>query len=309
MQYARFEKLVLLVGASAIIGAVALSMADGFPEMVELAAQGMLLLVLLVAVRTGRRGGLIAAIVASVIYIVLRIPALSATTMPGALLLIIASRLAAFGLVGVVGGELCSRVRYLMNGMENGVQIDDWSRVFNQRHACGELTKARSRFARYNEDFSVVMITLSPALFADLRPARQRSMVRAAADALRNDVRLVDEVARLSDGRFLILLPHTPLSGAQVVSARTGAHLRKTLGARDEAVRTEALSAATDLPRIDGLISGLAEGSDDQLVTSGSYNDSAERTVNPAETSASSAPASSTLSTSTAAVPEGSTKQ
>lgn len=308
MQYERFEKLVLLVGGAAILGALALTLTDGLPEVVELAAQGMLLLVLVAAARFGRRGGLAAAIIASAIYVVLRIPTLVAGSMSGALLLVIASRLAAFGLVGVVGGELCSRVRYLLAGLEGGSAIDDWSRVFNQRHAHRELLQARNRFARYREDFSVIVVTLSPSLFAGLRPARQRTVVRTAADLLRSDVRLVDEVSRLADGRFVLLLPHTPKAGADVVAARVTAGLRKALGARDEAVRVEVYAAAGDMSRIDGLITSIAEEDGDQA-TSGSYSASADSTSNPAEKSTDSAAASSTLSMSTAAVPEGSTKQ
>lgn len=310
MQYDRFEKLVLLVGGTAIAGAFAVSSSDGLPGIAELAAQAMLLFVLFAAARWGRRGGLAAAILVSAVYVVVRIPALmtGAEVEVEATLFTIVARLGAFGLVGVVGGELCTRVRYLLAGMEGGTAIDDWSRVFNQRHLAHELTKARSRFGRYGEEFSIVVVTLSPSLFAGLRPARQRTVVRAAADVLRTGVRLVDEVARLSDGRFVVLLPHTPRAGADVVASRVAAGLRKALGARDESVRVDTFSATGELAQIDGLLGSLVEEPEDQP-SSVAYSASAVSTTNPASASTDSASAASTLSTSTAALPEGSTKQ
>lgn len=307
MKFTRFEQLVLVIGGAAILGAVALSWGSVPPEPVEVLAQLMLFLVLVAAVRYGRRGGLLAAVIASVIYVVLRVPQLTIGSISPGVLVMLASRLAAFGLVGVVGGEAFSRMKYAFATMEGRSAIDEWSRVYNQAYVHSELEQARSRFRRYGEAVSVVTIALSPALTADLRPPRQRSLVRGVADHIRSDIRMVDEVGRLDDGRFVVLLPHTPGSGAQVVVERLGNGVRKTLGARDEAVTIRCLSLPEDETGYGAFLESIAP--EVSLQESGEYSSAADMQRNPAPASTSSAAASSTLKTSTAASPEGSTKQ
>lgn len=260
MQYSRFEQLVIGLGAISILGALALSMQNGGPGYVEIAAQVMLLGVLIAAVHWGRRGGLIAAIVASVLYILFRIPALSSDagfTVEALAYLVV--RIAAYGLVGIVGGEVCTRIKYVFARFDDSNTIDDWSRVYNQHHASRALDLARARYTRYGEPFSLVVVTLSPALFAGVSPSRQRSLVRAVAKYLRDDIRMVDEVSRLDDGRFTVMLPHTPQDGGQVVNERLAAGVRKTLGARSESVTSVCLGAAEDTVALATLNDGLRE--------------------------------------------------
>lgn len=254
MRYTHFERLVLTVGAAAVLGSLAASIpAGGKPELVEIVAQLGLFAVLFAAVRLGRRGGLIAAVLAAGAYVLLRVP-----TLPGDLTvevaLVIASRMAAFGLLGVVGGEIATRLRYSLSRLEDGSAIDEWSHVFNERYIAQALQRALGRSTRYGEPFSVVLLGLSPSLFAGLTAARQRSLVRSLAERVRSDLRMVDEVGRLEDGRFVVLLPHTPKAGGNVVAERICALARDTLGARDESVTCVCMGAPEDqepLSRLD----------------------------------------------------------
>lgn len=308
MSDSRFEQLILAIGGAAILGSLALAYSQGIPPAAEIVAHLMVFLVLVAAVRGGRRGGLLAAIVATTLYVFMRLPLLDLPVRPQALM-IVGSRIAAFGLVGIVGGELSGRMRYLFAGMERVAAIDDWSHVYNQAHAHASVARALGKFDRYSEEFSVVLVSLTGSLFAGMRPARQRSMVRAAADLIRNDVRLVDEVARLDDGRFLVLLPHTPRAGALVVGGRLHPALAHALGARAEAISVQVLGTPTDAQGIRALLEAIAPHTEDAQPSSGRYSDDASRTRKPAAASDASAAASSTLITSTAASPEGSTKQ
>ena len=169
MPYRRFEQLVIGLGALSILGTLALSMQQGNPGFIEIAAQLLLLGVLVVAVHGGRRAGALAALVASVLYMVLRIPVLSATagvTLEGVLFM--AARIASFGLVGIVGGEVCGRIKYVFARFDDSNTIDDWSRVYNQHHATHSIEQARARYTRYGEPFSLIVLTLSSALTADM---------------------------------------------------------------------------------------------------------------------------------------------
>jgi GGDEF domain-containing protein len=199
-----------------------------------------------------------------------------------------ASRFIAFGMVGVVGGEVCSRVRHGIAVLESGNAIDDWSRVYNQSWAGRTLVSARERAVRYHEPFSVVLITVSKSLFEGVSAHRQRTIVRKLADHMRAGVRMVDEIARLDDGRFLVMLPHTQRTGADIVAIRATETMKAVLGARDEAVHAVVLSAPENIAGIDALI-GQIGPADDQL-DSVEYRSAGLNTRKPALDSASSAP-------------------
>lgn len=256
MNYSRFEQLIIGIGSVSVLGTLAISMRSGGPGVVEVVAQLLLIGVLVAAVHWGRRGGTIAAVVASFVYVAMHVPTLSSGRNAEDLFIMVV-HIASYGLVGIVGGEVCGRVKYIFARLDDSNAIDDWSRVYNQRHAVHVIDQARARYARYGEDFSVVVISLASALTADLRPARQRTLVRAVANHLRDDVRMIDEVARLDDGRFAVLLPHTPKGGGLVVSERVAAGVRRAVGARDESVKYVCYGAAEDTIALDALSSEL----------------------------------------------------
>jgi GGDEF domain-containing protein len=262
MTYKRFEQLVLILGGALIALSLGTALASGTPELPEIVAQLLLFGVLVAAVKYGRRGGLIAAIVASAIYLMMRVELVAEGPLTSTAFFIVFSRLLAFGLVGVAGGEACSRIRYSLATIEGGSALDDWSRVFNQKWAYKTLDQARGRFRRYGEPFSVVLITLSPAITANIKPSKQRAIVRSVADGIRADIRMVDEVARLDDGRFLVMLPHTPLDGGKIVADRLAGLTRKALGSRDEAIRVECLAVPANEPELDALINNIGEPSE-----------------------------------------------
>ena len=265
MNYGRFERLVIGAGAVTILGGVAISLANnGWQGWSALISQLLLLPVLIVAVHYGRKAGLFAALLASAVFVILKVPALSAPRgVPSADVAMIAFSILAFGLVGIVGGDICGRVKYFFGRYDLSTTIDDWSRVFNQRKAAELIENARERFSRYSEPFSVIVIEQAPTLLAGLRPTRQRAIVRAVANHLRGDVRMVDEVARLDDGRFLVVLPHTSREGGLVVSERLAEGVRQTLGAKDELVTARCFAAAEDQLEIESLQASLASEAHD----------------------------------------------
>lgn len=307
MKYSRFEQLVLVVGGTAILGSVAYSLSSGVGDIVEIIAQALLFAVLLASVHFGRRGGFLAALIASALYVLVRLPALSQGELTVDLLTTVGVRLLSYGFLGIVGGEACMRLRYTMTRLEGQSALDDWSRVYNQPFLHMRLMQACSRNDRYGEPFSIVVIALSPSLFSGFRPSRQRTVVRGLANYVRADVRMVDEVGRLSDGRFVVILPHTPKEGGRVVRDRLVSGALTTLGAQAEAVSAYSLAMPEDADEMRGFVADIAPAPDASPQTS--YSFSGGMTENPAEMSTSSAPSSSTLNTSTAVSAQASTKQ
>lgn len=257
MKYRWFEMIVLIVGGGAILGSLLLSWGSSV-VIEEVIAQVLLLGVLIGALHWGRSGGFIAALVASLIYIVMRIPlVVQAEGLSADLTILILTRVLTFGLVGVVGGELCTRIKYVFARLEDSSSIDDWSQVYNQRFVVRALESAHGQYTRYETPYSVVLVHLDARLFEGLRSSKQRTLVRSTATCIRNDIRLVDEAGRLQDGRFIVILPHTPGEGADVVAERLGKGVADNLGSMDESVTTHVLAAPNDVGRLDDLRAGL----------------------------------------------------
>ncbi|MDO8963796.1 MAG: diguanylate cyclase [Coriobacteriia bacterium] len=256
MKYARFEQLTIGVGAAAILATIVMALRPS-PDITELIAQVLLLIVLVGAVHWGRKGGLIAAIGATIAYMLMRVQYMDSGATSDIIQLVLV-RSATYGLVGIVGGELCGRIKYFFARLEDSCSIDEHSRVYNQKFFGSLMRNSFSSFQRYQTPFSIVVIEMAPCLTSDLRPSRAGALVRAVADHIRNDVRLVDDVGRLDDGRFILLLPHTPKDGAHVASARVRAGVRDVLGAKDDSITARVLSATEDLAELGQLLDEIA---------------------------------------------------
>lgn len=255
MKYARFEWLTIGVGAVAILGSVSFSLSPA-PDWIELVAQVLLLAVLIGAVHWGRKGGAAAALVATVAYVALRIPSMT-RGFSAEVLEILLIRAATFGLVGIIGGEICGRIKYFFARLEDTCSIDEHSRVYNQRFVLQMLESNLGAARRYGSHFSVVLLTLSPRLTEDLRPARKRAIIRAVANHVRNDVRLIDDVGRLDDERFILILPHTPKEGALIAAERVRKGVRDVLGAKDDSVLGVVYGSAEDPAELQSLVESL----------------------------------------------------
>ncbi len=259
MKYSRFEALLLGAGAITVLGNILFILPEA-REIREVAGQIMLLAVLAGAVHWGRKGGLIAAIAASVLYAVTLVPlANSVGGVDTGLISLLAVRVLSYGVVGVLGGELCGRLKYVFTRLEHSESIDEWSGVYNQRWLARLLDDALGQHTRYATPFSVVTLRIDTSMLQGLRPARLKKIIHSVANHIRNDLRLVDEVGRLEDGTFLILLPHTPGAGGAIVADRLARGVSDTLGATESAISTDVVAAPESLEAVVALRATLGE--------------------------------------------------
>ncbi len=256
MEYRRFERLIVGGTAALVLISLAASAATGPLGIAEVVGQLALVAVMFAAVHWGRRAGTFAALAACLLYLALRLPMLSAGLSPQAFLLIL-SRFAGYCLVGIVGGEIFARVKYLFAGSNGNNVIDDWSRVYNQAYAAKAITQAIGRHERYGEPFSLVTLTLDATLTGTQRPQKLRGLIRTVASFIRDDIRMVDDVARLDDGRFAVLLPHTPGSAAPIVADRLASGVAKTLGVKTDLVKAAAMGADGDAAALKAFAASL----------------------------------------------------
>ncbi len=257
MKYSRFEMLVLGVGVIAVAGTIAFSITS-HPDAVEVLAQVLLLVALTGAVHWGRSGGLVAAVVAFLVYLMARMPLILAVGWTTGTVELVLVHGITYGFIGIAGGELCGRLKYFFARSSESPSIDESSRVYNQQFMAKLLVTALGGYDRYQAVFSVVVLRLAPAVTSELRPRKSSSLVRAVANHVRNDVRMIDDVGHLDDGSFILLLPHTPKTGAMVAAERVRVGVRDVVGAKDESVTAEVLGAAEDTEALRTLLADIA---------------------------------------------------
>lgn len=265
MKYSRFEVLMLVLGALVIAGSVVVGPAAAMVSWQEVVGQMLIIVVLAAALHWGRDGGSIAAFAAILVYVIMRVPILNQLGATQNLIAMIATRAVTYALVGIVGGEFFGRVKYLFARIDGNAMLDDYTQVYNRVYCAQTLKNGLGQHQRYQTPFSVALLSLAPGLLADLRPSRQRVMLRSVAAHIRNEVRLVDDVGYLGDGRFLIVLPQTPRSGAEVASDRIRRSVRDLVGARDESVTSTPLGCPADSAAIGDLARSLDPDAESRL--------------------------------------------
>jgi hypothetical protein len=261
VKYSRFEILVLGVGTLAVAGTIAFSLTSR-PDPVEILAQVLLLVALTGAVHWGRSGGLVAAVVAFLVYLLMRMPLILASGWSTDTVELVLVHGVTYGFIGIIGGELCGRLKYFFARSSDSPSIDECSRVYNQQFMMQLIATALGSFDRYQAPFSVVALRLAPGVTSELRARKASSLVRAVANHLRNDVRMIDDVGRLDDGSFVLLLPHTPKSGATVAAERVRIGVRDVVGAKDESVVAEVLGAVEDTDALRAMLAAKAPQDD-----------------------------------------------
>lgn len=256
MSYNDFRKMLIFFGGGVIL-ITSLFIFVNFRSLTEIVGQLLFLLILLGAAYYGREGGIITAILATVIYASLYFPTIMSMGVLTVLPLILV-RAAIYGFTGPVGGEICSRIKRFLSEVGNQQFIDPHTKLFNQQY-CARLLKAQiDNFDRYNTIFSLVLIRLRSNIMEYLKQERYQHVLKEIADGIVRDIRLVDEAGRIGDDQFLIVLPYTPEDGAKVAAKRVYGSLKKKLGEEDGA-EYQILAFPAHRSEVENLIQQLTE--------------------------------------------------
>lgn len=251
--YLRFTRILIAVATLTIFATVGLQLMRPPYLPSEVAAQLMLLVVLIAAVRGGAGWGMAAAMFSSLFYVLLKTEVFSATDVGVTDTAVIATRLVAYGLVGVVGGEIFSRLRH-GSGLSWGPGVDHWVGLRDSTWGLGLVRDALERWESSQEPFTVLVLTVSESAYGKARASHRRSMLRGIGRRIKSAIRMSDDVAWLDDGRFLILLRKTTATGAQAVWNRVALDLGRTFRLDSGAISVTMLDGAEGRNRFDSLL-------------------------------------------------------
>lgn len=256
MKYSHFETLAFVLGALAIVASVFIS-PGVTPQAAEVAAQLLLIVVLAGALHWGRNGGFLAALLAIGLYVVMRFPLLQSQGLSAELTTMLGTRAITYAVVGVIGGEFAARIKYVFAKLESDSLIDRITGVYSPRYAAESILSGVGQWERYQTEFSVVKMVLDQSVYASFKQPRYRQVMKQVAGHMRNDIRMVDDLAFAAPGTFLVLLPRTPLGGAGVVAERLSKGVSSLLDTKPETLTVTMLSASGSAAELRGLAESL----------------------------------------------------
>lgn len=245
-RYARFAALALSLGAVTVVASLYLA-PGARPSAIEVVGQLLLILVLAGALYRGRNGGFLAALVATAVYVAMWVPQLQAEGLSGTALTALGIRSFSYGMVGVIGGEAAGRLKYLFARVGAAPAVDPETGAYNQAYAAAAIRTGLARWEREQVPYAVVRLAAPRAALEGLGSRRRRQVLRQAASHIRNDIRMVDDLASEAPGVFLALLPSTAAAGATVLCRRLVAPVAACLGVAEEAVAAAVLATDDDL--------------------------------------------------------------
>lgn len=203
-------------------------------ETIEVLATLLFIPVFIALVFWSLKGGIVAGVLAALVYAAFRYPAIEAVGVDRFAGLIL-SRSFAYIAFGLIGGWANSQLAGSLTKLELYDQIDDQTNLFNARFFVQDTELELSRSKRYQTIFSIVEVSF-PATGLDALPRRQRaSILRETGRMLKEAVRTVDRPVHGFDGsrhRFGVVLPETAQEGAAVFRDRLAERLAAFLSER-----------------------------------------------------------------------------
>lgn len=240
--YDRARQLILVAGLIVLLVVAGLMYARRV-ESVEVAGTLLFIPIFLAFVFKGLRGGLIAAVLAALVYAALRYPAIDLVGF-GRFASLIASRAVAYLAFGVIGGIANSQLQSSLTKLDLFDQIDDATGLFNARFFVDDTSLEMERADRYQTIFCVVVVDLPAEVLDRLGRRPRERVVRELGGLIKNSVRTVDRGVHVADEgrhRFAIILPETARDGGRVFAGRLVTKMVEVLTHRGAAVTPEQL--------------------------------------------------------------------
>lgn len=219
--YRRARALLLGIGLAALAVIAAITFIRRV-ETVEVVATLLFVPVFLALVFWRIPGGVIAGLLASGVYALMRLPAIDAVG-SGPFFGLILSRAAAFVAFGLIGGWAAKQLENTIRKQDLYDQIDDATGLFNARFFLQQTDLELSRLKRYQTLFSVAWLDIPAPALDELGRRKATRALRDLGRNIRGSIRTVDRAVHgRMDGahRLAVILPETGREGAHVFTGR-----------------------------------------------------------------------------------------
>lgn len=241
MKYSHFEILAMVVGAGAVLSSILAPIANGKSTTVqEVVGQVLILVVLFGGLQFGRRGALISVAASIAVYAVFVFTFSTESIGAGTAAELLLLRSIIFAVVGLIGGELNVRLKYLFAKLEHHDYVDDITSLYNTRYLSKLIDRALSEYDRYGHVFSISSIHVNEEIFSPMKKSAYNKAVREMGNSLvRGNIRSADEAARAGGAFFVILFPNTSFDGATIATTRIKNKVESYLDRRGMDTQTE----------------------------------------------------------------------
>lgn len=206
------RNLLLLTGAT-LVGLVVLAMVIRQVDPIEIVATLLFVPIFVGMVWFGLRGGLFPALLAALVYLWMRIPAIRLVGIQPLSALIL-GRMIGYLAFGVVGGWAAGVVGESLTKLALFDEIDDATRLHNARSLIAVIDRERSRIDRYASLFSAVHASF-------VTGPKDRRRLRTLGATIGAGVRMTDHATHFSTelrSHLMIILPDTGATGAATVT-------------------------------------------------------------------------------------------
>jgi GGDEF domain-containing protein len=200
-------------------------------------------------------GGLVVGLVATVVYALLRLPEADIVGSADVFRSVVLRGLVFVGF-GTLGGYAHRIVKHSIHAQKANEIVDTRTSCLSGRALVDILDSEIARSARYHREFSVITIDLGEDVVGGLGTKQLAAVLRELGELLRSSIRTTDRVATVSmpdRERIVLVLPETPLSGAEIFLPRVADRVSALLLNRKAAMPRkigDAFSSIHDLSHI-----------------------------------------------------------
>ncbi|MCJ7745497.1 MAG: hypothetical protein MUP40_04315 [Actinobacteria bacterium] len=245
MKYSWFELLAMGVGICAVVG-TSLATVAGTNTAPEIVGQALILVALFGGLHYGMKGAVVAFLISTSVYAVVAFSFMSGQLSIALELLLF--RTGVYGLVALAAGFLNTHLKYLFVKLEHHDYIDDVTSLYNAKYFAKLLVNKTNEFDRYGLKFSLASFKIREGLLTPLEKKARKKLTRdIGSSVIRDNIRGIDEAARVDDATFMLLFPNTNLEGATIAADRVSSKIRGYLDRHglaadgEDAVETEVL--------------------------------------------------------------------
>lgn len=221
MGYTRARRLLLLIGLVGLSAIAIITYLRGVRG-AEALVTPLFIPIFIAFVAWGLRGGLIAAIGASLVYVALRYPAIQSVGLDqlGETIIV---RVLGFVAFGLLGGWASRQLETSLTKLDIYDQIDDSTGLYNARFFLQDTDLEMTRSKRYQTIFSIAVVEIPSSAFEPFSRRQRSGALRELGRMLSDSVRTVDRAvhARTKDfHRLAVVLPETAREGARIFTDR-----------------------------------------------------------------------------------------